>query len=61
MGIGSPFMDKSKLRAFLKDPLLKKLETYLPEYKPPMNNDRTANRTLSFERTSTQTDTGKQS
>jgi len=54
-------MDKSKLRAFLKDPLLKKLETYLPEYKPPMNNDRTANRTLSFERTSTQTDTGKQS
>jgi hypothetical protein len=59
---GGPFIDMGKLlRAFLKDPLLKKSwrVTQL-EKKTATNNDWTANRTLSFERTSTQTGAVKQ-
>jgi hypothetical protein len=63
MSIGSPFIDTDKLlRAFLKDPLLKtSWRLTQPEKKTATNNDGTANRTLSFERTSTQIGTGKRS
>jgi len=48
---GSPFMDKGTLRAFLKDPLLKKLENYSTSAETAMH-DRTVNRTLSLKSTS---------
>jgi hypothetical protein len=56
-------MDTGKLlRAFLKDPLLKRSwRVTQPKKKTATNNDGTANRTLSFERTSTQTGACKQS
>jgi len=46
--IGIPFVDKGKLQAFFKEPLLKKLENYSILQKPAKNNDGTANRALSF-------------
>jgi len=46
--IGSPFVDKGKLRTFLKDPLLKELGTTKSAQKSTYNNDWAANRTLSF-------------
>jgi hypothetical protein len=47
-----PFVNRSSLRAFLKDPLLKKMVYTHPEYKPAKNNDSVANRALSFKRIS---------
>jgi hypothetical protein len=54
-------VDKSKLRAFLKDPLLKELENYYFELKAAEKTDRTANRTLPFKRPPIKIGAGKQS
>ena len=54
MKIGSPYVDKGKLGAFFKKkktPGKKRQETAQYEQKPAQNNDRVANRTLSFKRT----------
>jgi hypothetical protein len=49
--IGSPFMDKGRLKALLKNRLLKGWGITQLEHKPAKNNDRVANRTLTFKRT----------
>jgi hypothetical protein len=49
-GTGSPFVNKGRLRGFLKDPLLNSCKITQLEHKPAKNNDRN-NRTLSFKRT----------
>jgi hypothetical protein len=47
--IGSPYMDKGKLRAF-SNTLQNKLGIAQPDHKPVKNIDTAANRTLSFKR-----------
>jgi len=49
MSTGSLFMDNGRLLAYSIDPLLRVRE--LLESKLAKNNDRTGNRSLSFERT----------
>jgi hypothetical protein len=49
--IGNPFVDKGRVRAVLKDPLLKEPGNNSTEQKPAKNNDWTALRSLSFKRT----------
>jgi len=49
--IGSPYVDKGKLRAFLKPICGKSWGVAQSEQKPAKNNDRVADRTLSFKRT----------
>jgi hypothetical protein len=44
-------MDKSMLRAFIDDSLLKNWRIAQPEQKPATNNEGAVNRTLSFKRT----------
>jgi hypothetical protein len=44
----SQFVDKGRLKAFLKGPLLKSWRITQPQQKPAKNNDRAANRALSF-------------
>jgi hypothetical protein len=39
-------MDKSMLRAFIKDSLLKNWRTTKPEQKPAINDDGAVNRTI---------------
>jgi hypothetical protein len=48
--IGSPYVDKGMLRAFLKDPVLKELEIIQIEQKSAKNNDVAASRAPSFKR-----------
>jgi hypothetical protein len=51
--IGSPYMDKGKRRAFLKNPSQKKtVELLNPEQIPAKHVDKVADSTLSFARTS---------
>jgi len=52
MSIGSPFVGKGRPSAFFKGLLLKSWGFTQPEQKPAKNNDRAANRALSFKRTS---------
>jgi hypothetical protein len=52
-------MDKGRLIAFLKDPLLKSWEITQLEQKPATNNKEAINRTLSFKRTSIYRGAGK--
>ena len=49
--LGSPYVAKSKLRAFLKIPLQRNWEIAQPEQQPAKNNYRVGNRTLSIKRT----------
>jgi len=48
MSTGSPYVDKSRLRAFLKNTAQKSWGFARFEQKPAKNNDRFAKRTLSF-------------
>jgi hypothetical protein len=49
---GRPYVDIDRLRALLKNPLHKKSWGIAQsEQKPAKNNDRVANRTLTFKRT----------
>jgi hypothetical protein len=57
--IRCPYLGKGTLRALLKDPLLKEKENCSKQI--PANNDRVANRTLSFTRTFVYREAGKQS
>jgi hypothetical protein len=50
--IGSPLVDKGKLRAFLKDPLLEELRNYSNWQKSAKKNDGAANQALPFKGTS---------
>jgi hypothetical protein len=55
-------MDKGRIRDFLKKPSVKKAGELLKlSKKPAKNNDRVANRILSFNRTFILTGVGKQS
>jgi hypothetical protein len=49
---GSPFVDKGKLRTFLKDPLLKELGNYSNRQKSAKRNDGASDRALPFQGTS---------
>jgi hypothetical protein len=49
--IGSPFVDKGKLRTFLKDPLLKSLRNYSTWQKSAKGNDGASDRALPFQGT----------
>jgi len=57
--IRCPYLGKGMLRALLKDPLLKEKGNCSEQI--PANNDRVANRTLSFTRTFIYREAGKQS
>jgi len=57
--IRCPYLGKGMLRASLKDPLLKEKGNCSEQI--PANNDRVANRTLSFTRTFIYREAGKQS
>jgi hypothetical protein len=50
--IGSPFVDKGKLRTFLNDPLLKELGNYSTSQKSAKINDGASDRALPFQETS---------
>jgi hypothetical protein len=47
--IGSPFVDKGKLRTILKDPLLKELRNYSTWQKTAKRNDGASDRALPFQ------------
>jgi len=59
--IGSPYVDKGKLRAFLKTPCKKSWGIAHSEQKPAKNIERAANRAPLFKRTPTCAGPGKQS
>jgi len=51
MGFGSTYVDRGRLRAFLKTVYEKRWRIAQSEQKPAKNNDRGAKRTLSFKTT----------